>query len=212
MAGIPASRSSSKFLPLSLLARQSLLSPLADEVSFNLRRQAEGKCKHLALDIIPEAVTIFYGPDTTLPDHADIQYLHDHEQIPSQTREFGTDYQITLTHALKQPPELPFGVALRAADSLFYPAVDLYALTTAEIGDFKSLILYGLLVTADAYVAVVQNKSFSRGEILRSSLVPSMPRGTFLPKKTIFVIVFINCGRLRIIYSKFNKFCHPRNR
>lgn len=60
-------------------------------------------------------------------------------------------------HALKQPSELPFGVTLRAADSLFYPAVDLYALTTTEIGDFKSLILYGLLVTADTYVAVVQN-------------------------------------------------------
>ena len=97
------------------------------------------------------------GPDTTLPDHADVQYLHDHEQVPPQTRKFGTDYQITLTHTLKQPPELPFGVALRAADSLFYPAVDLYPLTTAEIGDFKSLILYGLLVTAYAYVTVVQN-------------------------------------------------------
>ena len=157
MAGIPASRSSSKFLPFSLLARQSLLGPLTDQVSFNLCRQTEGKCQHLALDVIPEAVIVLDGPDTTLPDHADIQYLHDHEQIPSQTREFGTDDQITLTHTLKQPPELPFGVALRAAYGFFYPAVDLYPLTTAEIGDFKSLILYGLLVTADAYVTVVQN-------------------------------------------------------
>lgn len=212
MAGIPASRSSSKLLSLSLLTGQGLLGPLTDQVSFNLRRQTEGKCQHLALDVIPEAVIVLDGPDTALPDHADIQYLHDHEQVPSQTREFGTDDQITLTHTLKQPPELPFGVALRAAYGFFYPAVDLYALTTAEIGDFKSLILYGLLVTAYAYVTVVQNKSFSRGEILRSGFVPFVPRGTFLPKKTIFVIVFINCGWLRIIYSKFNKFCHPRNR
>lgn len=109
------------------------------------------------MDVISESVVVLYGPDTTLPGHADIEYLHDHEQVPSQTRKFGTDYQVTFTHTLKQPPELPFGIALRAAYCFFYPTVDLESLTTAEIGDFKSLILYGLLVTADSYVTVNQN-------------------------------------------------------
>ena len=148
---------SSEYLAFRFLSSQRFPCALTDQISLYLCRQAESECQYFALYIITETVTVLYGPDTALLDHADIQYLHDHEQVPSQTRQFGTDYQITLTHALKQPPELPFGVALCAADGLFYPAVDLYALTTAEIGDFKSLILYGLLVTADTYVAVVQN-------------------------------------------------------
>ena len=54
---------------------------------------------HLALDVIPETVIVLDGPDTTLPDHADIQYLHDHEQVPPQTRKFGTDEQISIVVA-----------------------------------------------------------------------------------------------------------------
>lgn len=147
----------SELLSLGPLACKSLFSPLTYKIAFYFSGESERKRQHFALYIIPKAVTVLYCPDTTFLDHTDVKYLHDHEQVPSQTRQFGTDYQVTFAHTLKQPPELPFGITLRAAYGFFYPSVDQDAFTKTEIGDLKSLILYGLLVTAYAYVAVVQN-------------------------------------------------------
>lgn len=55
---------------------------------------------------------------------------------------------------------MAFGIALRAADGLLYPAIDLDTFTMAEIEYFKSLILYCLFVTAYAYVAIIQDSDF----------------------------------------------------
>ena len=45
-------------------------------MSYPFRREAEGEGKHLALDVVAEAVSVFDGPDTAFFGHADVEYLH----------------------------------------------------------------------------------------------------------------------------------------
>lgn len=135
-------------------AGESLFGALGDEVALNLCRQPEGEGKDFRLDVVAEAVVVFDSPDFCLLGHADVEYLHYHEEVATESRQFSADDEVILFDALEQRAELPLGVCLCAGDSFLDPAVYGDVLAAAEVVDFKALVLYGLLVGADPDISV----------------------------------------------------------
>lgn len=142
---------------LGSLACKSLLCPLAYEVALDLRREPKCECKDFARDVISKPITLFDSPDPTALVHADIEYLHDHEEVSSEAGELGTDDDVTLFDLVEQRAQESPLECSGAADGLFYPAVYRDAFSAAELQYLESLILYCLLVAADPYVTVVHN-------------------------------------------------------
>lgn len=138
-------------------ASKSFLGPLAYEVALNLCREAKCECKDFARDVVSKPITLFDSPDTTALVHADIEYLHDHEEVPPEAGKLGTDDDVTLFDFVEQGAQEPSLECSGAADGLVYPAVYGDAFSAAELQYFESLILDCLLVAADPYVAVVHN-------------------------------------------------------
>ena len=89
--------------------------------SFYLGGQPESKSKHLALNIVAEAVIVLDSPDAALLCHADVEYLHYHKEISSETGELGANYQIALLHLFEKLSQLPFVIGFCTADSLLDP-------------------------------------------------------------------------------------------
>lgn len=106
------------------------------------------------MDVFTKAVVVLDCPDATFLCHADVEDFHDHEQVASETGEFGADDEVVLLDFGEQSAEGAFVVVLGAADCLFYPTVDREVLRLAEPIDLEALVLDSLLVAAHANVAV----------------------------------------------------------
>lgn len=142
---------------LCLFACKGLLGPLTYEVALNLCREPKCECKYFAWDVISQPVSLLDGPDAAALVHADIEYLHNHKEVSSESGEFGADDDIVLADLAEQRPQQPSLESLGAADSFLYPPVNGYAFSMAELQYFESLILNRLPVAADPYVTVVHN-------------------------------------------------------
>lgn len=141
---------------LGLFAGEGFLCALADEVALDFGGQAECECENFAGDVVAEPVVVLDGPDAAAAHHADVEYLHDHEQVAPETRQLGTYDEVALRTLRRSFPSRLTDQSL-VPDSLFYPAVYGNALPVAELENFKSLILNCLLVTAHSDVSEIHN-------------------------------------------------------
>lgn len=142
---------------LRLFAGEGFLGALADEVALDFGGQTERECENFAGNVVAEPVVVLDGPDSAAAHHADIEYLHDHEQVAPETRQLGTYDEVATADFAEKFSQTPDRPVLGAADGLFYPSVDGDALPVAELEDFKSLILNCLLVTAHSDVSEIHN-------------------------------------------------------
>ena len=142
---------------LGLFAGESFLRALTDKIALDFGGKTERECEDLAGDVITEPVVVLDCPDTTASSHADIENLHDHKQVTTESGKFGTDNKITASHLFKKLPKTPDRPVFGPADGLLYPAVDSYAMPFAELENLEALILYSLLVTAHPDVSVIHN-------------------------------------------------------
>ena len=157
LRGIDRTRRATENYTLSLFAGESLLGALTDEIALDFCGKTERESEDFAGDVITEPVVVLNRPDPTASSHADIQYLHDHKQITTESGKFGTDNKITAPHLFKKPPKTPDRPVFGPADGLLYPAVDSYAMPFAELENLEALILYSLLVAAHPDVSVIHN-------------------------------------------------------
>lgn len=157
LRGIDRTRRATENYTLSLFAGESLLGALTDEIALDFGRETECESEDFAGDVITEPVVVLDCPDTTASSHADIENLHDHEQVTTESGKFGTDNKITAPHLFKKLPKTPDGPVFGPADGLLYPAVDGDVMQTAELENLEALILYSLLVTAHSDVSVIHN-------------------------------------------------------
>ena len=157
LRGIDRTRRATENYTLSLFAGESLLGALTDEIALDFGGKTERESEDFAGDVITEPVVVLDCPDTTATSHADIENLHDHEQVTTESGKFGTDNKITAPHLFKKLPKTPDGPIFGPADGLLYPAVDGDVMQTAELENLEALILYSLLVTAHSDVSVIHN-------------------------------------------------------
>lgn len=157
------------------MERQHAYNSLKDETLWDFARHGDAKAlsvlyrRHYDLmfnfglkyvrdeDVVAEPVVVLDGPDSAAAHHADIEYLHDHEQVAPETRQLGTYDEVAAADFAEEFSQTPDRPVLGAADGLFYPAVDGDALPVAELENFKSLILNCLLVTAHSDVSEIHN-------------------------------------------------------
>ena len=157
LRGIDRTRRATENYTLSLFAGESLLGALTDEIALDFGGKTERESEDFAGDVITEPVVVLDCPDTTASSHADIENLHDHEQVTTESGKFGTDNKITAPHLFKKFPKTPDRPVFGPADGLLYPAVDGDVMQTAELENLEALILYSLLVTAHSDVSVIHN-------------------------------------------------------
>ena len=139
---------------LGTAARQGFAGALTDEVALDLGRESESKGQHLALDVLAQPIVVFDRPHAALLGHAEIENLHDHEEIAPQARKFAADDGVAGRHAAQQRAECPLVVGLGAADGFLDPAVDVQRVAADEGIDLEALVLDRLFVAAHADVAV----------------------------------------------------------
>lgn len=104
--------------------RKGLLGALGDEVALDLGGETKGKSEYLALDVIAEAVVVLNGPHAALLGHADVEYLHYHEEVSAEAGELGADDEVVGCYVVEELAELALGVAFGAADGFFNPSID----------------------------------------------------------------------------------------
>ena len=148
---------SAKLCSLSLFSGEGFFCSLADEVSFNLRRETESKGQDFALDVFSEAVIVLDSPDLALFGHADVEDFHNHEKTPPQPGKFCADYEVILFDSFEEFAEFPFVIISCAADGFFNPTIDVEFILGAEVVDFEPLVLHCLLVAAYSYISVNHN-------------------------------------------------------
>ena len=134
--------------------REGFAGALTDEVALDLGREPESKGQHLALNVVAQPIVVFDRPHAALLGHAEIENLHDHEEIAPQARKFAADDGVAGRHAAQQRAECPLVVGLGAADGFLDPAVDVQRVAADEGIDLEALVLDRLFVAAHADVAV----------------------------------------------------------
>ena len=157
--GIERTRRTTEDDTLGLFAGESFLRALTDKIALDFGGKTECEGKNLAGDIITKPVVVLNRPDTTAASHADIENLHDHEQVAPETRQLGTYDEVAAADSAEKFPQSPDRPVLGAADGLLYPAVDGNALPVTELEDLKSLILNCLLVAAHSDVSIIHSTS-----------------------------------------------------
>ena len=157
LRGIDRTRRTTEDDTLGLFAGESFLRALTDKIALDFGGKTECEGKNLAGDIITKPVVVLNRPDTTAASHADIENLHDHEQVTAESGKFGTNNEIAAPHLFKKFPKTPDRPVFGPADGLLYPAVDGDVMQTAELENLEALILYSLLVTAHSDVSVIHN-------------------------------------------------------
>ena len=133
---------------------QGFACALADERSFDLRRESKSESEHFGLDVVSQPVAVFDGPNGTTAVHAQTEDLHDHVQISAQPAQFAADDQIAFLDMFEQFAKLAFGVRFGARDGFFDPSVHDETFLLAKPFDLKALIFYCLLITTDANISV----------------------------------------------------------
>ena len=106
------------------------------------------------MNIFPKPVIVLDCPDSALFCHTDVEDFHYHEQVPSETGQFSTDYQIVLLHFVQEFAKFTFVVILCSADGLFYPSIDVDLFLCDKIVYLEPLVLDGLLVATDPNVTI----------------------------------------------------------
>lgn len=154
MCLIAASGEASESFAFRLSPGKGLPGTLTYQISLYFSGKSESECQDLALDIVPETVAVLDCPYTALLGHAEIQYLHNHEQAAAKPRKFCTDDHVVLLYAFEEFSKFPLGVTFCAADGFLNPAVNLKMLPDAEFRDFKTLVLNRLFVAAYPDVSV----------------------------------------------------------
>ena len=149
LRGIDRTRRATENYTLSLFAGESLLGALTDEIALDFGGKTERECEDLAGDIITKPVVVLNRPDTTAASHADIENLHDHEQVTAETRKLGTDDEITASYLFEKLAEAPDGPILGAVYG--------DALSFTEPENLETLILDSLLVAAYSDVSIIHN-------------------------------------------------------
>ena len=81
---------------LRTLAGERLLRPLRNEIALDLRRETECKRQNLRLNVFAKAIVVLDRPDLALLRHAEVEDLHDHEEVASEAREFRADNEVVL--------------------------------------------------------------------------------------------------------------------
>ena len=157
LRGIDRTRRATENYTLSLFAGESLLGALTDEIALDFGRETECESEDFAGDVITEPVVVLDCPDTTAASHADIENLHDHEQVTAESGKFGTNNEIAAPYFAEKLSKTPDGPVFGPADGLLYPAVDGDVMQSAELENLEALILYSLLVTAHSDVSVIHN-------------------------------------------------------
>ncbi len=142
---------------LGLFAGESFLGALADEVALDFGGETERESENFAGDVIAETVVVLDRPDAAATHHADIENLHDHEQVTAETRKLRTDDEIAASHLFEKLAEAPDGPILGAAYCLLDPAVYGDALSSTEPENLETLILDSLLVAAYSDVSIIHN-------------------------------------------------------
>ena len=135
-------------------ACESLFGAQTNEVALDFGREPKGESQHFALNVVAQSVVVFDGPNAALFVHADIQNVHNHEEVAAESREFGADDDVVAMYASEQSPENAFVVGFCAADGFFYPVVDGQVVLLAETGDFEALVFDGLAVGGNSDVSV----------------------------------------------------------
>ena len=157
LRGIDRTRRTTEDDTLGLFAGESFLRALTDKIALDFGGKTECEGKNLAGDIITKPVVVLNRPDTTAASHADIENLHDHEQVTAESGKFGTNNEIAAPYFAEKLSKTPDGPVLGSAYRLLYPAVDGDVMQTAELENLEALILYSLLVTAHSDVSVIHN-------------------------------------------------------
>ena len=157
LRGIDRTRRATENYTLSLFAGESLLGALTDEIALDFGRETECESEDFAGDVITKPVVVLNRPDTPAASHADIENLHDHEQVTAESGKFGTNNEIAAPYFAEKFPKTPDGPIFGPADGLLYPAVDGDVMQTAELENLETLILDSLLVTAHSDVSVIHN-------------------------------------------------------
>jgi hypothetical protein len=135
--------------------RQRFACPLRNEVSFYLSRQGKSEGEHFGLDVIAQSVSVFNGPHPASALEAETENLHYHKEASSEPAEFAADNQVPFVYMPQEASQSAFAVGACAGNGLFNPTVDTEPYACAELTDLKPLILYRLLVRADADVSVI---------------------------------------------------------
>lgn len=157
LRGIDRTHWATENYAFSFFAGESLLGALTDEIALDFGGKTERECEYLAGNVIAEPVVVLDCPDTAAASHADIENLHDHEQVTAESGKFGADNEVAAPHLFKQLSETPGRPVFGPADGLFDPAVDSYAMPFAELENLEALILHSLLVAAHPDVSVIHN-------------------------------------------------------
>ena len=178
LRGIDRTRRATENYTLSLFAGESLLGALTDEIALDFGGKTERESEDFAGDVITEPVVVLDCPDTTATSHADIENLHDHEQVTTESGKFGTDNKIAAPYFAEKLSKTPDGPVLGSAYRLLYPAVDGDVMQTAELENLEALILYSLLVTAHSDVSVIHNiySTFNTTDRKEQSVPPAQCR------------------------------------
>ena len=145
---------------LGLLAGESFLCALADELALDFGGNAESEGKHFAGYVVAEAVVVLDRPDLGPDFHAAVEDGHYHEEGAAKTAYLGTDDDVVLANTLEQLAETALAYILCAADSLAYPFVNLQAVGLAELVYLETLVLDCLPVRADTDITVYHTYCF----------------------------------------------------
>ena len=99
-------------------------------------------------------LVVLDGPYLALFGHADVEYLHYHEEVAAEARQFCADDKVVLLYFVKQLAQLALVIRLGPADGFLDPSVDVHILAPAEPVDLEALVLHCLFVAADPDVSV----------------------------------------------------------
>lgn len=155
--GIDRTRRTTEDDTLGLFAGESFLRALTDKIALDFGGKTECEGKDPAGDIITKPVVVLNRPDTTAASHADIENLHDHEQVTAESGKFGTNNEIAAPYFAEKLSKTPDGPVLGSAYRLLYPAVYGDIMQTAELENLETLILDSLLVAAHSDVSIIHS-------------------------------------------------------
>ena len=134
---------------LGLLPGQRLAGTRGNELPLNRGRYPEGKSQHLSLDSIAQPIPFLDGPNSAPLLQTGVQNIDNHEKTAPQTRQFGTDNQISHPYPAQQLPQLTFIGRRRSRNCFTNPPINGQLVLLTELKDLIALVLQRLPVGGD---------------------------------------------------------------
>lgn len=135
-------------------ALQRLLCALGDEVALDLRGQAKGERKDLALNIVAEAEAVLDCADAAAAIHAEVEDVHDHVKRSSEAGNLRRDDGVPGCDAIEQLSELAFLRLGGTGDGLCNPSVNSEPFPLAKLRDLKALVGLRLFLGGDPDISI----------------------------------------------------------